>query len=631
MYNEETIWFNQTLLTYKDKSEGTNAYLKMSISSNTKDFVNFSPPNVSFQISDNLNKSSHINYSNSRDLINSFKESIKINPRELFNNQNSFQIQKRYQKDQDLIFEFKTNVNEEFVLVIIIRNNETDFSKIIIPASMIKDIIQLLADFNKNYIQIADSLALRSISFQLTKLDNITREIKGLQSRIEGAVIPDSGGVPTQQPKLDNEIQKVAEATMDDLDEFLGKNMQNIKVDEIDKSDTVLEKNNIQEINSSFVEKVLKNDLSLLEPIIMNKSHVGEFVSFLASQLTEPINILPDIDEEHLKSLIYISNLFMNFKEKSYIEQGVPIPISAPILKYEVVDYPPENLNLAFDLFLIQGYIKLFRMKMENKETDPYVNKSLYHIKLRCITDPLVYSFIDKMSVTELSSVISSRFIYYNSIGFFNYYIKMLEDNEYSNITLNDIKLYIDNVCEKGFNTPYIEELHNTQIETNHLRLTTKNNFNIEQIINEIIPLEIEEKLKHELNFEEVCDEVKTLFKQRIKGPTVKRENNLNPIQKYIEYFTKEYTDQNKIVEYLSEYEDKKINFDIFPFQLNELEEMAVKGLYLWNPENMKNKKSILDTVGEDPLTKDLIINMTKNENKEGSDMSDWDFNIKGN
>jgi len=447
-----------------------------------------------------------------------------------------------------------------------------------------------------------------------------------MQSRIEGAVIPDSGGTPTQQPKLNNEVLKETETTMDDLDEFLGKNMENIKVAEIDKSNTVVEKSNIQEINSSFIEKVLKKDLSLLEPIIMNKSHIGEFVQFLAQQLTEPLNILPDINDDHLKSLIYISNLFMNFKEKSYIEQGVPIPISAPILKYKVPDYPSENLNLAFDLFLIQGYIKLFRMKMENKETDPYVNKSLYHIKLRCITDPLVYSFIDKMSVTELSSVISSRFIYYDSIGFFNHYKKILEDNEYSNITLNDIKSYIDNICEKGFNTPYIEELHNTQIETNHLRLTTKNNFNIEQIINEIIPLEIEEKLKHELNFKEVSDEVKTLFKQRIKGPTVKKENNLNPIQKYIEYFTKEYTDQNKIVEYLSEYGDKKIDFDNFPFPLNEFEEMAVKGVYLWDPENMKTKKSILDTVGEDVLTKDLIISMTKVESTEGSDMSKWNL-----
>jgi hypothetical protein len=626
MYNEETVWFNQTLLTYKDKSEGTNAYLRISISSNTTDFVSFSPPNMSIQISDNLNKSSHINYSNSRDLINSFKEIIKTNPVELFSNISLFQIQKRYQKDQNLVFEFKTNVNGEYVLVIIIRNNETDFSKIIIPAVMIKDIIQLLSDFNKNYIQLADSLALRAITFQLTKLDDITREIKGMQSRIEGAVIPDSGGPSVEQPKLDDDIQKAAEATMDDLDEFLGNNMENIKVAEIDKSDTVVEKANIQEINSSFVEKVLKNDLSLLEPIIMNKSHVGEFFNFLEKQLPEVFNVVPGITEEQLKSLVYISSLFMNFKEKNYIEQGVAIPISAPILKYEVSDSSPDNLFLAFDLFLIQGYIKLFRMKMENKETDPYVNKALYHIKLRCITDPLIYSFIDKMSVVELSSVISSRFLYYNHIGFFNEYIKILEDNDCSNINLNDIKSFIDNVCEKGFNTPYIEELHNGQIETNHLRLPAKNNFNIEQIINEIIPLEIEEKLKHEMNFEDISDEVKTLFKQKIKGPTVKKENNLNPIQVYTEYFTKEFKDQNKIVEYLSDYGDKKVNIYEFPFPLNEFEEILVKGLYLWDPETMKTKKSILDTVSEDPLTKDLIIGMVNFKPTEGIESQNWNL-----
>lgn len=627
MYNEETVWFNQTLLTYKDKSEGTNAYLRISISSNTTDFVNFSPPNMSIQISDNLNKSSHINYSNSRDLISSFKEIVKTNPIELFDNTTSFQIQKRYQKDQDLIFEFKTNVNGEYVLVIIIRNNETDFSKIIIPAVMIKDIIQLLSDFNRNYIQISDSLVLRSVSFQLTKLDNITREVKGIQSRIEGAVIPDSGAPQNTQPKLNEETLKEAEITMDDLDEFLGKNMENIKVAEIDKSDTVVEKANIQEIHSSFIEKVLKKNLSMLESIIMNKNHVGDFVEFLVQQLPEtPIDFLSGINNDQLKSLVYISNLFINFKEKNYIEQAVVIPISAPILKYEAPDSSPENLNLAFDLFLIQSYIKIFRMKMENKEADPYVNKALYHIKLRCITDPLIYSFIDKMSIIELSSVISSRFLYYNHIGFFNDYIKILEDNNCSNITLNDIKSFIDNVCEKGFNTPYIEELHNSQIETNNLRLPAKNNFNIEQIINEIIPLEINEKLKYEMNFEEVSDEVKTLFKQKIKGPTIKKEIKLNPIQLYTEYFTKEFKDQIKIVEYLIDYGDKKIDFDNFPFQLNELDEIAVKGLYLWNPETMKSKKSIIDTVSEDVLTKDLIITMTKNKNTEGNEMSSWNL-----
>ena len=626
MYNEETTWFNQTLLTYKDKSEGTDAYLKISISSNTPDFINFSPPSMSIQIADNLNKSSHINYSNSRDLINSFKEIVKTNPIQLFDNKSLFQIQKRYQKNQDLIFEFKTNVNKEYVLVITIRNNETDFSKIIIPASMIKDIMQLLLDFNKNYIQISDGLVLKSISFQLTKLDDITREVKGIQSRIEGAIIPDSGAPSDNSPTLNNDIQKVAESTMDDLDEFLGANMENIKVAEIDKSNTVVEKTNIQEINSPFIEKVLKNDLSTLESVIMNKNHIGEFVEFLAQQLSEPLSILPDINDEHLKSLIYISNLFMNFKEKSYIEQGVAIPISAPILKYQSKNHTQDNLNLAYDLFLIQIYIKLFRMKMEDKEADPYVNKALYHIKLRCITDPLIYSFIDKLSLTEIFSVITSRFLYYNHVGFFNEYIKILEENSCTKIIINDIQSFIDNVYEKGFNTPYIEELHNTQIETNHLRLTTQNNFNTEQIINEIIPLEIEEKLKHEINFEGVSDEVHTLFQRKIKGTTVKKENNLNPIQKYIEYFTKEFKDQNKIIEYLSDYGDKKINLDEFPFPLNEMEEMTVKGLYLWDPESMKTKKSIIDNVSEDPLTKDLIITMIKNDNIEGLQSAEWNL-----
>ena len=40
MENQETFWFSQTLLTHQDKTFNSEGYIKISLSTNTKDFTN---------------------------------------------------------------------------------------------------------------------------------------------------------------------------------------------------------------------------------------------------------------------------------------------------------------------------------------------------------------------------------------------------------------------------------------------------------------------------------------------------------------------------------------------------------------------------------------------------------------
>ena len=59
--NEKTIWFSQTLLTFKDKQFATDGYLKVAISTNTEDYKYFNPPLFNISVSTNIQKSYNLN------------------------------------------------------------------------------------------------------------------------------------------------------------------------------------------------------------------------------------------------------------------------------------------------------------------------------------------------------------------------------------------------------------------------------------------------------------------------------------------------------------------------------------------------------------------------------------------
>jgi len=77
MYDRDnTKWFSQTLLNYKDKIYGTDGYLQISISTNTTDYKYFNPPLLNFSITNNHKKSYNINFQNAQDLYKTFKKVI---------------------------------------------------------------------------------------------------------------------------------------------------------------------------------------------------------------------------------------------------------------------------------------------------------------------------------------------------------------------------------------------------------------------------------------------------------------------------------------------------------------------------------------------------------------------------
>ena len=80
--DQDLHWSNVTLMTYKDKSYGTDGFLRLSLSTSTPNFKDFNQPKLNLMISNNFSKSCHIGIDIIHDLIKSFdnaREAVKSN------------------------------------------------------------------------------------------------------------------------------------------------------------------------------------------------------------------------------------------------------------------------------------------------------------------------------------------------------------------------------------------------------------------------------------------------------------------------------------------------------------------------------------------------------------------------
>jgi hypothetical protein len=335
---------------------------------------------------------------------------------------------------------------------------------------------------------------------------------------------------------------------------------------------------------------------------------------------------------------------------QNYINNSVPMPATVPVLKYEAKNCLSHNMDVAYDLFLFNLYIRTARRRLENKIEDAIENKSLFNIQLRSFSDPLVFSFIDKSNQTELSSIIMTRYKYYDSIGVFDHYKDLLESSRCPEILESDILSVVSEAVEKVVGkTPLIGELHKNMEDINGMRLTAKNTYNLEQIINEILPLEIAEKtgkninddafienMKHEHS---ITDEILELFRKKSKktksGPKkteVKKTSNLERLirTQFIDEVPEQYRDD--FMKYLLELGDKQFDLTDTKFPIDEFGDNIVKALYLWDPENdpvvAKNYKQFFLKVEQELMERDLIIAKIKATEETPSDSGGWDFNM---
>lgn len=659
MYDtSNTQWFSQTLMTYKDKMYATNGFLRVSLSTNTEDFKFFNPPTINISIQNNYQKSINLNIQNARDLTRAFN----VIKKQL--NGNELNLQRKYQKDTIIHFTFKTDENNQARIVVIeIKNNETDFTKIVVPLeSVFESFASCIREFSEQYMSICSNLFIQSIQSQAVQtIHQLPNLVKGISSQIVSQIPADIEDPDSRAPEVEEESVKNTQATIEDLDKFLGDDMSNIDVPEIEKVAEEAEKPKVTEIDSLLVKHYLDGNLANLESAVANyfmtpspllsmaediKKHVKNEIS------DETFTMLPNVSEDDLKSMVYLSKLSPSILYQNYVIASAPMPAGVPVVKYDPEIFTQHNMDIAYDLFLFNLYIRTARRRLENKIEDVVENKALFNIQLRSFSDPFVFSFIDKSDKTQLSSIILTRYKYYDSIGVFDSYKSLLDVSRCPEITESDIVSVVEEAVEKIVGkSPFVHQLHTNMEDPSQLRVPAKNTYSLEQIINEILPLEIAEKTGKDIKNDaviqqlrethQISDEIVKLFRGKekkkrtveAKKTEVKQTSNLERLirTQFVDEVPEQY--RENFMNHLLEIGDKKFDLQNTDFPIDEFGDNVIKALYLWDPDNdpvvAKNYKQFFLKVENELMERDLILAKIKSvEEKTTTDGSGWDFSM---
>jgi len=645
MYNEEErIYFNQTLQTHKDNLYGTSGYLRVALSSNTTNHKDFEPPSLSIMIKNNHQKFMNLSYENCIELGQSLSNAIKV-----YEGRDKVEIVKKFRADIQFVIDIFNHEGKDLAKLTILSNS-TDFTVVIMP--LFPSFIafgKIVKDFANNYFNLCQMVY--SNSFNSYHKEMIMQIPSIVQSIGTVAAMP----IETETVEIEEENLQETKASIEDLDEFLGKDMENIKVPEIDnhKIEEKEEKPNYLEVVSPFVETILKNDLYTFENMISGMSVSKSPIIDFYKRLKDPDVAFPDdfvplngISDADMKSLCYLSRFTFLMFQKSYISNGSPIPQGFSPLRYDAKDFTDTNKELAYDLLLFSGFFRVLRTKLESKIPNPIENKSILHMAYRCFIDPFIFSFINKDITKEsLISVITNRFTCYQDRGVFEKYRGTCMSFGLEEITVNDIKIFIENLSNVIFNNggvPAIDKLHDNGYSKGQLRLPSQNDFILEQIINEIVPLEVEvnlnnnevtdaliEKIKVK---EGLSDDVILFFKKKqkkVKAESTDERSNLEKFldnQIYREQIPEKYRED--FYKYISELGNKNFDFGSADFPYEQFGDDIIKLLYIWKPEDddklIKAQKRIKDLFTECAHDRSSILAKESHESSKPDNSYDF-------
>jgi len=659
----ERVYFNQNMIFHKDKTYNSGGSLEISICNNTTDYKSFSAPSLHISVigENYLRRLCSLNYIDSVDLFMSIKEILQ-NVETIYSTGRSNILLKKYQYDRSLKFEFVTiqNMGDRVVVISVIHSN-SDFAKVIVPYSVFSAFsIGILKYFISDFVNISFSFSSRNLLTEILEQNKMIKNgIMILPSNLVNNPLLTNNSIIDNNETID-EIPNPISETIDDFDKFLGKDMENINIPDLESKIVLEEKPKNLEINSLLVTKTLTNDLSVLESMLISSSTrpdpmITMFEGFRRSMnLSNDFSFLPNISKEDLKSLLYISKVSHDLYLNLYLTKNTSIPSGFQILKYNCSG-PVDllNVNLSCDLLLIAGFIKIFRSRMESRESDANKNGSLFYLKLRSFLDPIVYSFIDISNSKILFNNIATNFEKYSELGFFNHYQNILKSNDFDEINLNDIKQFCNELNEKVFSKGIlsinINGKHEDMYKTGFLRIKSNNNLSIEQIINELVPLEVYEKIGIDVSEGSetltkilenipVSETVLNIFHRKdiVKEKVETKKEPISNLLKTVKFFNNEIpeTYRDEFFKFIEDLKFENYNFFVNQFNADELGENIIKTLYIWNESvDKKEPLTTFRTKLEDCLlTKELIIakyrgTFPPSSNKENTE--EWDLSFE--
>ena len=640
---EETHWFSQTIQTYKDKVYGTQGYLRVALMTNSDDNKNFNPPRLNITIKNNHSKNISLSGENALELTMALAQTIKIFKGE------KLEIVKKFKANLQFIIELFQHEGKDLAKFTLLSNS-SDFTIIVIPLFPTFMLFgRIVKDFSNNYFNICENIFYKTIdSGQKEIILQLPTLLKGMSKQVE---MP----VELELPILDREVIEKTETSINDLDDFIGGNdMNKVTVPEIDGGKIEEKEKQVvfTDVESKFVTNILKNDLFTLENFISSLSVSHNPIEGFRKRLVEDggyednFNPLSGITEDDLKSLCYISRFTFLIFQKNYVENGSLIPQGFSPLSFKAKDYTDENIELAYDLLLFNGYVRILRTKLESKIPNAVENKSIFHLAYRCFLDPFIFSFVVGVEKEQLVSVVLNRYKCYDSKGVFDKYKNSCMTFGVQAINEEDIRDFIVDLSAKiagNGGIPTVDELHRQGYESGNLRLTIQNDFNLEQITNEIIPLEISIKLNNNKltdplvekikQKENISDEIIEFFKKKHKVQKTSKKNTITNLQRMMdnERFKEQIPEavRDKFLIYISDLGDKDFEFDKADFPYEQFGDDLIKLLYLWKPEQddklIKSAKYLRDIWDESPHTRASIF---ARESSEDIKESEYKFDI---
>lgn len=636
--NDEVRWFNQIVLAHRDKSYASDGLLRVSVSTNSEDYKYFNSPTFHISVSNQYNKTCVLNIQNAEDLLDSFTNVLKqLNGSDVI-------VEKAYQKNMRLYFKFAMTSSNERVVVIELISGETDVTKVIIPLKpTFQSFIRRLKAFVEQYDTNCFNLLQKTIyGEQVNIINQLPTLIKGIASQIVS-----TDYMPSSPTRIPDEIPgdapfdtSTTEKLTADLDKFLGDDLKNIKIDEIEE-EKIEKKDVVVEIKSDFVEKILKNDLVSFENKMISYSVAKMPFMEIVKEFNETldINLLLHCKDDEIKSMVYLSTLISNLFVKSYTLNDTPIPPSFPFLKFNG-KRNNDILELSKDLIMIAAFYKAIRGRLETKIPNAYDNKSMVYMLIRVYMDSLYLSYLDGISKSELVSSVKNRYLHFEHKGLFNRYFELLKDNNCPPISVDDILYFVEEVHDKVIGkVKNVFESHKDMYDNNNVALPNMNQLNLEQIVNKLIPLEIAVKMGLNIKDKDVKKEIKLTYPEEVysyflidkakqaeqSGNTIKMKK-VTPLSRWVDKFKQDIPTQyrDEFVSYINELEYGKFDFKSSKWPLDEFDEKIIKGLYCWNPDIDENIKSNFEhfasIIENDPMTKDAILITNKAERS-----SDWD------
>jgi hypothetical protein len=638
MYNNsDKYWFNQSLFFHHDRTEGTEATLSLTATSSSDDLIVLGNQFLSIRISNHLTKSCLLKIQDVYDLYNSVETAFKNqNASDLFKNELKNTILKRYNKKSELVLDFRTNNSGYPVVKVTIRSNESDFTAIVVKWEVFKSFLSVVNSYKTEYPSFINVLYQQMIAKKLSKLDMIDNSIRGLYSSFESSASKPISNVQETESSVDvknaswsSDMSEEFEKFVKDTDVDIPEVSKDIKKAEDDVKQTPVEK-----IDSELFN-LIEKDLSKFEPYIRNNANVYEFINDLKDKMK--FDLIPSNDDDEIKSLIYLSTYYLQLLLNGNTLKNEIIPNAFPIMKFVPSRIDKINLDLAYDLLLIQCYFRTFRLRLESKIMDSNTNYSRFHLALRMFTDCLIYGFIQDYPTEQIKSIIINRYKYWESVGAFGFYKKKLESSICPPIEISDISNYLDELIPNAKGFDFIKKTHADNQDNFSLKLAVENSFNLEQIIKEVIPLEVDVQLGNtNLDFTGISPEVQQLFKNKESKPkksTEKKKPKLNVIQTFISRMSPKIDDEKLsegLIAFLENHEKYEIDFTEFPFNYEDFNEKVLQGLYIWNPKIHKNFTSITNDLDTAP-NKKLIIAQIKKKIESKKEVSETFENVDWN